>query len=45
MSLLPVDSELKSAFLEGYKVYFQPTTEIENKVMENIVQRIADYNI
>jgi hypothetical protein len=45
MSLLPVDLELKHHFLEGYHVYFNPKTEIEMQVMDEIIKRVNDYEI
>jgi hypothetical protein len=45
MSLLPVDLELKHHFLEGYHIYFNPQTEIEIQVMDEIIKRVNDYEI
>ena len=45
MSLLPVDTELKRYFIEGYKIYFNESIEEQNIVMSEMVKMIEDYEI
>jgi hypothetical protein len=36
---------VKEAFLHGYHKYFHPETELETKVMEEIIELVKGYEV